>query len=92
MDLAEAYREQSAALFERWKHKPALGEIDHEKHVFVSDGVVCPEQWFSQEIRPLYLLKEAYGGTEDWSLTDHLLKSGKNCNATWRRITQWTQG
>ena len=92
MDPVKEYQEQNATLFARWKNKPAHEQIDHANHVFISDGVVCPERWFSQEVRPLFLLKEAYNGDADWSLTDHLLNEKKNCNATWRRVTQWTRG
>lgn len=92
MDRINQYIEQCNVLFENWKNKPAHGQVDHRNGVFIADGVVLPEQWFSQDIRPLFLLKEAYNGESDWSLTDHLLHSKKKCNATWRRITQWTEG
>lgn len=94
MDKVQQYHIAQKRLFERWKAKPAHGQIDHRNGVFVADGIVCPEQWFVQDIRPLFLLKEAYGGNADWDLIqDHLLTGdpiGKH--VTWRRVTQWTQG
>ena len=64
--------------------------IDHTQN-FISDGVVCPEKWFSQSIRTLYLLKEAYG-EGSWDLiADHLCKSGQ-ISQMWRRVSKWTSG
>lgn len=65
--------------------------IDHKNKVFIKDGVVCPEQWFSQEIRPLFLLKEAYGGKEDWNLID-FLSSNERMSKMWNRVAHWTYG
>ena len=42
------------------KRKTQTLRIDHQNGVFIRDGVVCPEQWFLQKVRPLFLLKEAY--------------------------------
>lgn len=87
------YEQKSTELFERWKAKPPEGHIDHGRNVFIADGVACPEQWFSQDVRPLFLLKEAYGGSADWDLRDHFMKDEPMIgNTTWRRITQWTCG
>lgn len=89
----EEYEMESAKLLERWKKKQAKGRIDHRAGVFISDGVACPEQWFSQDVRPLFLLKEAYGGDCDWDLRDHFMRDKVMVgNITWRRITQWTRG
>lgn len=92
MSREQEYAVQSKNLFDRWKNKPALGVINHAEGVFISDGVVDPERWFSQEIRPLFLLKEAYNGDADWDLASHLLHSTSRCGATWRRVSQWTEG
>lgn len=85
----EAYNKNYPKIFDERKLKRVFGEV------YVKDGVVNPELWFSQKIRPLFLLKEAYGGREDWSLLDHLIPVEENemaCGATWRRVTQWTYG
>ena len=53
-------------------------EIDHSAGSFIRDGVVCPDEWFAAGVRPLYLLKEAYGdGGRDLG-ADHLLTEEKN--------------
>ena len=38
--------------------------------IFISDGVVSPEIWYSQNVRIVFLLKEAYtkNGDSDWDL------------------------
>lgn len=94
MDRVQRYNEHCSALFEYWKQKQAFGQIDHANNIFISDGVVCPEIWFSQEIRPLFLLKEAYGWHNDGDLIkDHLLTQGSMSGyPTWRRVTQWAEG
>ena len=78
MTRAEKYMIQSEGLFDYWKSKPASGVINHSEDVFISDGVVDPDTWFNQECRPLFLLKEAYNGESDWSLTNHLRESTEN--------------
>lgn len=94
-DRIQHYREESEVLFRDWKRKKPENGIDHGNNVFVSDGVVCPERWFSQEIRPLFLLKEAYNWKSEGDLIrDHLLtdEAMKKDHITWRRVTQWTRG
>lgn len=90
---ATEYQKKINKLFDEWKSKPTQNGIDHQNSVFIRDGIVCPEQWFSQDIRPLFLLKEAYGGNDGWDLiAEHLLTSGKMGIDTWRRVTEWTKG
>lgn len=71
-----------------------LWESKYQDKVFVRDGIVNPEKWATQEIRPLFLLKEAYGGTENWDLINEciLLDTGKTIDKTWKKVTQWTYG
>ena len=97
------YHERANDLFEKWKkstgtvsyqvkRKTQTLHIDHKNSVFIRDGVVCPEQWFSQPVRPLFLLKEAYGGNEDWDLiADHLFPTHP-ISKMWKRISMWTKG
>ena len=84
--LVDNYLAGTKHLFSDWKKQegtveqimnkvPATFTINHRDNVFIQDGVVCPEQWFSQKVRPLFLLKEAYGGKDDWDLTDYLNSS-----------------
>lgn len=93
MSQTTKYQEEINKLFEEWRSKPAQNGIDHAHNIFVRDGIVCPEEWFSQKVRPLFLLKEAYGGERDWDLiTDHILMTWKMGRGTWQRITEWTKG
>lgn len=82
----EVYNKNYKKIFDKRRENRVGNEV------IVEDGVVCPELWFKQQIRPLFLLKEAYGGTEDWSLVKHLLESDQSIGATWRKVTQWTYG
>lgn len=92
------YQKEIAALFAAWKHKAPSqdGYINHPSRVFISDGIVAddPNDWFHQECRPLFLLKEAYGGSQDWDLTWYVrsVAEGKNKNRTWRNVAMWTYG
>ncbi len=102
-DKCKIYQDGINELFSRWKmqrgtieqtvkKEQKIYEINHADSVFISDGVVCPEKWFSQNIRPLYLLKEAYGGEGDWSLIDDLLLTDKPSSKMWKQISEWTYG
>ncbi|MGI6593465.1 MAG: hypothetical protein ACOX24_00030 [Christensenellales bacterium] len=53
-------------LLKEWKLK-------YPDSVFISDGIVNKEKWKTQKVRPLFLLKEAYGGDSDWDLIDDYL-------------------
>ena len=67
-------------------------DINHKNNVFIKDGVVCPESWFQQDIRPLFLLKEAYGGTQDWDLIDDYLREPTPIGKLWKTISMWAYG
>ena len=71
-----------------------LWQSKYPNKVFVKDGIVNPDKWVTQEIKPMFLLKEAYGGKESWDLiNDHILvKSKKQVDKTWKKVTQWTYG
>ena len=83
--------EKMERLFTEWKDK-------YPSDVFVKDGIVNDALWNSQPVKPLFLLKEAYGGECDWSLVEHISnpksRTGepRTCGDTWRRITQWAYG
>lgn len=85
MTEANSCRAEAAWLFEdREARRASIDvneayaiEIDHSAGSFIRDGVVCPDEWFAAGVRPLYLLKEAYGdGGRDLG-ADHLLKEEK---------------
>lgn len=101
----DRYSQKMNALFADWKRQHGYVsenieysmvpmEIDHSSNVFIRDGVICPEQWFSssQEVRPLFLLKEAYGGDKDWDLVENHLMSQEKITKMWNRISHWTYG
>ena len=64
---------------------------------FFKDGVICPDVWFNQEIRPLFLLKEAY---KEESTTDFDMRRWMNGTyktpfnqvnfIVFKKILQWT--
>ncbi|MGI6594980.1 MAG: hypothetical protein ACOX24_07930 [Christensenellales bacterium] len=79
-------------LLKEWKLK-------YPDSVFISDGIVNKEKWKTQKVRPLFLLKEAYGGDSDWDLIDDYLSIFINDSdntpikdKTWKRVVQWTHG
>lgn len=89
------YQEKIKELFSEWKNKPKTDVIDHSDR-FIEDGVVCPQKWFSQEVRPLFLLKEAY--TKDGTMSNlisHLMPKETDglqpISKMWKRISDWTR-
>ncbi|MGI6025345.1 MAG: hypothetical protein ACOX7G_00040 [Candidatus Scatomorpha sp.] len=94
------YIEENDALFAEWKkitgsvpeckeYGMAATEINHANKVFIRDGVVCPELWFAQRTRPLFLLKEAYNGDNDWDLVSDQLLTAESASRIWRRVAHW---
>lgn len=91
-------------LFSIWKSKPIVNTtykedntkiplvIDHSG-VFISDGYVDKDTWESKKDgkRILFVLKEAYGEDDDWSLTEWLRRTGPSSNI-WYRVVEWTYG
>lgn len=94
MNNLNHYQSEIEDLFVNWKKKKnENGNINHRDGVFIRDGVVCPEEWFSQTIRPLFLLKEAYAGEQDWNLCkEQLLSTDRKMSHMWMRVCQWTEG
>lgn len=89
------YRQAEADLFASWKQKLPMGSMNHGENVWIADGVLCPETWFLQPVRPLFLLKEAYGGQQDWDLRQLLLEGeGRNGHLpkVWQRVSSWAKG
>ena len=83
------YKSEIDSLMSSWRKL-----YDSNSH-FVTDGVVNPENWFKQDIRPMFLLKEAYSDPGDdpiWNLsTDYLRKCSHN-QSLWRTVSQFTEG
>ena len=70
------YEKEIKELFEKWQNKEPNGDIDHSDR-FIKDGVVCPEKWFSQDVRPL--------------IADHLKKKDDGISKMWERVSDWTR-
>lgn len=90
-----------ASVLNEWQKKDRE-EDKLNKCVFVSDGIFDYEQWNTQNLRILFILKEAYDKTEKnkdglyaWDEPDWLMRrlndGEKNLGVTWRRIYQWTK-
>lgn len=94
------YCAESEKLFADWKDIQGIvspnsdnqTSINHKDNIFIRDGVVCPELWFAQDFRPLFLLKEAYGGEDDWDLAKNHLLLNKPIDKIWERVSGWIKG
>lgn len=80
------YKQAHDKLIAEWKDR-------HKKagyKEFVTDGVVCPEVWFPQPTRVLYILKEPHSGNgKDWSLLDYLKEPDESKGRTWAAVAEW---
>lgn len=75
-------------LLSKWKDKHKAAGYKG----FVSDGIVCPELWFSQSTRVLFILKEAYsddGNENDWDLLDCLNSESESKGRIWTAVAEW---
>lgn len=93
-------------LFEKWKSKPAQTktfyhkginqnitvEINHS-NVFITDGPIDETVWNDRTTGKhiMFLLKEAYGESDGWSLNNWLKRKGPSTNL-WYRVVEWTYG
>lgn len=82
----EIYKAESEKLFAEWKGKAQV------KTPFITDGVMDPDHWFSQKVRPLFLLKEAYGGDIDWDLASDHVMADEKIKKIWKRMSLWAKG
>ena len=58
MERTEKYISDIELLFQEWKTKHLLMILTTVKNVFIRDGIVCPEQWFSQKCAPCFCSKK----------------------------------
>tara|TARA_R110002072_G_scaffold249084_3_gene408060 strand:- start:9026 stop:9667 length:642 start_codon:yes stop_codon:yes gene_type:complete len=74
--------------FEEWKRR----EIHQGAEVFIRDGVIDRGKWGlpRPKLKTLFLLKEAYSGSEDWDLRTYLRKGPKG--NMWNQVAQWSYG
>lgn len=83
------YKSEIVSLMSSWRKL-----YDSNSH-FVTDGVVNPENWFKQDIRPMFLLKEAYSDPSDdkiWDLSTDYLCKYSHSQSLWRTVSQFTEG
>lgn len=72
-------------LFEQWRRERCYD-------YFVKDGLFCEDEWNKQDIKILYVLKEANYEESDVDLCDYLLSEvSSGYWKTWNNITRWTQ-
>ena len=74
-------------LFEQWRR------FTKHSH-FVSDGLVDPEEYFSEPVKIVYLAKQARDEQQeyDWDLCSGLAIGGKSNNHVWKnwgRVARW---
>lgn len=85
------YVKEIEQLFVEWKK-----ESMHDEKTFVADGIINPDIFFEQDVRPLFLLKEAYAKDGiGWDLTqehNNAYTDEKQKNTTWPNISRWTYG
>lgn len=89
---AEYYKEESEVLFSEWKER-------HKKAgytTFIQDGIVDPKQWFSQQVRVLFLLKEAYPDDKApkgvSNIAENLITPNENKGRIWSAVAEWQYG
>ena len=86
-DMVKDYLDNSKRLFSGWKKKE-----NHNGKVFVEDGIVNPEIYFSQNNRILFVLKEAYDNDSNgFSLTQFLNEEQDGIATMWKRVSEWSK-
>lgn len=98
----QEWKKKYDLLIEEWKEsaeKKNLYKSDKDnplRGLFISDGIACPEIWFKQNIRPLFIQKEAYdnsGTQSSWDEAEWFLsgkhKQGKIAGKTWKKVCAW---
>lgn len=86
-NYVEKYIEKHSALMTKWnKRHKQLGY-----KTFVTDGIICPQEWYKQEDKILFILKEAYStnSSDDWSLVDCLNNPDGRDGRIWTAIAEW---
>ena len=96
----EKYKNYSKLMY-KWKDDCKTNGVykndeKAQKNVFIVDGIVCPKEWFKQEIRPLFVLKEAYCQNNSKNEIDETewingtyTESIKN--STFKRLIDWAR-
>lgn len=78
-------KEKEQALFEQWKN-------ERNYPTFMSDGLFDEETWNKQDLKILYVLKEADWEDGNRDLCEYLLSEVSSTYwKTWNNIVRWTQ-
>ena len=79
-------KEKERELFNRWRK-------ERNYPTFMADGLFDEETWLKQDLKILYVLKEANWVGGDTDLCAYLLSEPKKSGywRTWNNITRWTQ-
>lgn len=109
LDDKKNYLDKMPQLLKKWQASAEADNIYKNQdnpcaNIFISDGIAHPDTWFTQKIRPLFVLKEAYdksGEQKSWDEVKWFLttkeengdesggKTGKIEGQTWKTICQW---
>ena len=71
----ENYNERAEELKNKWKAQKDSAQIykpgeNAQSNNFIFDGIADPNEWYKQDIRPLFILKEAYNielNEDEWN-------------------------
>lgn len=102
--LLQEYLQKMPDVLAKWKSEADIykGKDNQRADIFISDGIAHPESWFEQEIRPLFVLKEAYdnsGEQKDWDEVKWFLTNGEKGSGnkhgiikrrTWQTLCRWS--
>ena len=89
----ENYLQNMPKVLADWKTRACIydGEKNPCAKIFISDGIICPNIWFEQDVRPLFVLKEPYGDKEEDRTTWlNGTYSGKVYSATYKKLLEWS--
>ena len=62
----------------------------HKNKIFITDGIINPEQWNKSKTKILFILKEAYGEEKD--LNSFIRDKRKATGRTFKPMGQWAYG
>lgn len=98
----ENYNERAEELKNKWKAQKNSAQIytpgeNAQSNNFIFDGIADPNEWYKQDIRPLFILKEAYNielNEDEWNEVTWFLseksQEEKIKNKTWQTLCRWS--
>lgn len=81
-------KEQEDALFDNWE----LHTTTQGRTIFNRDGLADEEQYLMTKPKILFILREAYGASEQFDMRPYLLNGAHGKSKTWRTIPFWVAG